>query len=233
MLLFSLSLFGESVQNIKTPKGYERIKTDVGSYSDWVRNLNLKKDKKIKTYDGSYLSPTSYDSFGVIDIPLLFKQDLEQCADYSMRLWAEYHKEKKILGKLYLFDYNGNRKLFKSSGKSYKSFLKWAMAYSNSHSLKKGTQKIDKKELIPGDMVVQNEGGGIGHVSVIVDVCKNAKEETLYLIGYSFMPAQEFHIEKASEKYGKEGWFSIEGYYKYLKENLDLGQPVLRRFEAK
>lgn len=44
------------------------------------------------------------------------------------------------------------------------------------------------------------------------------------------MPAQEFHVEYASEGYGSGGWFSLEGYYRYLKEYIDLGTPVLRRF---
>jgi hypothetical protein len=79
-------------------------------------------------------------------------------------------------------------------------------------------------------MIVQNENGGIGHVSMIMDACKNEKGEELYLIGYSFMPAQEFHIEGARPEYGKDGWFSIEGYYRYLADYLDLGKPVLRRF---
>ena len=84
--------------------------------------------------------------------------------------------------------------------------------------------------LKPGDMIVQNRNGGIGHASVILDVCESKKGEKLYLIGYSFMPAQEFHIEKAEEKYGRDGWFTIEGYFRYLSEFLDFGEPVLRRF---
>jgi hypothetical protein len=80
---------------------------------------------------------------------------------------------------------------------------------------------------------------------MIMDVCENGQGERLYLIGFSFMPAQEFHIEKApgrlagrstrrrgnSEPYGKEGWFSYGGYIRYLEEYYPFGEPVLRRFE--
>jgi hypothetical protein len=165
-------------------------------------------------------------------MPLLFKSDLEQCADYCMRFWAEYHKDMNKLDFLYLFDYSGNKKKFAGSGKNYKSFLKWIFSYSNSYSLKMGCAEVSKKELIPGDMIVQNEGGGIGHASVILDVCKSEEGKKLYLIGYSFMPAQEFHIEKAAGARGAEGWFTIEGYFDYLSDYIPLGDPVLRRFES-
>jgi hypothetical protein len=165
-------------------------------------------------------------------MPLLFKSELEQCADYCMRFWAEYHKDMNKLDSLYLFDYSGNKKKFKNSEKTYTGFLNWAFSFSNSYSLKRGCKKISKNELVPGDIIVQNEGGGIGHASVIMDVCKSEEGKKLYLIGYSFMPAQEFHIEKAASSRGTEGWFTIEGYFDYLSDYIPLGDPVLRRFES-
>ncbi len=164
-------------------------------------------------------------------MPLLFRSNLEQCADFAMRFWAEYHRVAGKLDQFYLFDYGGNKKQFKLSGQSFVQFLKTSFANSNSHSLKQGCKPVKPDELIPGDLFVQNERGGVGHVSVIIDVCQSKEGKRLFLIGYSFMPAQEFHIEKAEEKYGIQGWFTIEGYTQYLKEYLDFGKPVLRRFE--
>ena len=83
--------------------------------------------------------------------------------------------------------------------------------------------------MIPGDCIVQNDDGGIGHVSMILSSCHNAAGDIYYLIGFSFMPAQEFHIENAMQ-FGKDGWFTLHGYYEFLKNHLDLGEPVLRRF---
>ena len=46
------------------------------------------------------------------------------------------------------------------------------------------------------------------------------------------MPAQEFHIEKASDEYGIEGWFTAFGYEQYAKELFgSFGEPVVMRFE--
>jgi len=219
-------------KSINTPPGFTRINFPEGTYSNWIQNLPLKENNTILDYRGFTLSPGSfYSILGVVDMPLLFKSDLEQCADYCMRLWAEYHKDMNKLDSLYLFDYRGNKKKFKNGGKTYTGFLNWAFSFSNSHSLKMGCEEVSRNELIPGDMIVQNEGGGIGHASVILDVCKTREEGKLYLIGYSYMPAQEFHIEKAAGSRGTEGWFAIEGYFNYLSDYIPLGKPTLRRFE--
>lgn len=220
----------KNISNIPTPEGYIRKEYAEGTFSKWVQSLPFKEDNQVLSFDSSIIQYAYYHMYGVIDMPLLFKADLEQCADYCMRFWAEYHKSRNKLDKLYLFDYSGNKKKFKDSKKSFKSFLKWAFAYSNSFSLKKGCMKITVDKLKPGDMIVQNRTGGIGHVSMIMDMCESGEGERLYLIGYSFMPAQEFHVEKADEKYGKGGWFSVDGYFRYLSEFLDFGKPVLRRF---
>ena len=174
-----------------------------------------------------------YQVFGVVRMPLLFPSDLEQCADFAMRFWAEYHKAIGRLDSLYLFDYSGKQISFTQSGKSYTNFLKWAFSNTNSHSLTNGCRPIAANQIIPGDMFVQNERGGIGHVSVVLDACVSKQGNKLFLIGYSFMPAQEFHIERASDKYGIEGWFTLEGYNQYLLDNLNYGKPELRRFDSK
>lgn len=221
----SLTLAG----SIPVPHGYQRKVLEEGSYSRFVQTLPIKKDKRIAAFNGE--SIRGFNVFAVLDLPILFKQDLEQCADYAMRLWAEYHKRTNALDRLYLFDYNGKRKPFARSGKSYSSFLKWSFTNSNSYSLKRGSKQVGSEaELVPGDMLIQNEDGGIGHVSVVMDICEAAGAPRLYLIGFSYMPAQEFHIEKASDRMGVGGWFTLEGYKRYLAEILPYGPPVLRRF---
>ena len=224
------------VSQIPAPDGFVRKSFPKGSFSDWVQNLPLKKSDRILAYTGSAINDPShnvialYNIFGVVDMPLLFKTDIEQCADYCMRFWAEYHKSMNKLDQLYLFDYNGKKKSFSSSGKSYNAFLKWTFSYSNSYSLKKGCLEIKEEDAVPGDMVVQNESGGAGHVSMIVDMAESKEGKKVYLIGFGFMPAQEFHIEKAADVYGVVGWFTLKEFYKYLDDFLALGKPVLRRF---
>jgi hypothetical protein len=222
-----------TIAEIPVPQGYTRLTFAPGAYSNWITALPLKPDKSIKTWNGGMIAEDYYHVLAVVALPLLFKQDLEQCADFAFRLWADYHFKNNLLDRLYLFDYIGTRKYFKTSKKTYSSFLKWTMAHANSFSIKKGCAKATETDLRPGDMVVQNEKGGIGHVSVIMSACKSDPGDRLFLIGFSFMPAQEFHIEYAQPPHGKEGWYTLEGFYLFLREFLDLGDPILRRFDEK
>jgi hypothetical protein len=217
--------------SIPVPKEFQRESHPDGSYSHWIQNLPLKSQPVILDYKKQVVESGFYRVFGVVQMPLLFRSDLEQCADFAMRFWAEYHKSANTLDKLFLFDYSGHKVLFANSGKSYTDFLKGAFTNTNSHSLKTGCKSVAASEIIPGDMFVQNERGGIGHVSVVVDACKSKQGKRLFLIGYGFMPAQEFHIEKAADSCGTEGWFTFEGYTQYLHENLNYGKPELRRFD--
>jgi hypothetical protein len=215
--------------SISVPQGYQRKAYPEGSYSRFLQTLPVKQDIRIAAFNGDFIQ--GFNVYAVLDLPLLFKQDLEQCADFAMRLWAEYHKRSDALASLYLFDYNGKRKTFSSSGKSYAAFLKSSFSNSNSYSLKRGCLRVaSEADLVPGDMLIQNETGGIGHVSVIMDISDAPGKPRLYLVGFSFMPAQEFHIEKASPDKGAGGWFTFAGYKRYLDEILPYGQPALRRF---
>ncbi len=221
------------VSEITTPENCTRIVFPNGSYAHWLQELPLKSNKKINSWDNSIVwAKFIYRIFYVVDKPLYFKEDLEQCADFSMRFWADYHKDSQNLDSLYLFTYNGEKKYFNPNKKSFKKFLRFHMAYSNSYSVKKGAKKISSDNLIPGDMFVQNLDGGIGHVSVILDVAKSEENERVYLVGYSYMPAQEFHIEKAKSKYGKSGWFTKQGYLEYLGNSRlsKYGSAVIRRY---
>ncbi len=218
------------IYEIPAPSGYKQISYKKHSFSRWLQHLPLKNNKKIISHRKKEIA-LFYNIFAVVDMPLLFKGNVEQCADYCMRFWAEYHKDHNKLSALYLYSYTGIRRYFARQHLSYKKFLFKRFLYSNSYSLKRGCEKILKNEsLIVGDMFVQNKKGGIGHVSLIVNICKNKSGKKLYLIGFSFMPAQEFHIEYAEEKYGTAGWFSYAGYISYLKKHFPFGKPVLRRF---
>lgn len=223
----------DTIAAIPAPPGFVRIAYPERSYSHYLQNLPVKPENKIYKFDGKRVFGLLYNIYAVVDKPLLFKSDLEQCADFSMRLWADYHREGQSLDDLFLFDYNGRKKYFHDNRRSYEKYLRWHMAYANSHSIKKGARRVEDHQLRPGDMFVQNTDGGIGHVSVIVDAARSAAGDQVYLVGYSFMAAQEFHVEKASRRYGPGGWFTLTGYRDYLAAFpfSRYGKPVLRRFD--
>lgn len=233
-LSVDVTLAGSVVNDISAPPGYQRVTGATHSYLEFLRSIPLKANLKIKRWDGSYLGDDAYDTLAVLNMPLLFAQDLEQCADFAMRLWAEYLKSVDSLDELSLYDFNGRQRPYSGSQKTFREYLKWHMAYSNSYSVKLGAQSVSSlSELQAGDMIVQNDSQqGIGHVSVVIDEALNGAGEKVFLVGYSYMPAQEFHLEKAGEPYGDAGWFSAAGYIDYAEARFGAyGKPVIRRFK--
>lgn len=238
VLVLGTTVFSQqaiTIGALETPQAYTRIVYAENSYPSFLRSLPLKGSKEIRKWDGKLLKSSwvLYDVLAVLEVPLLYNEDIEQCADFSMRLWSEYLKDLDQLENLSLFDYNGTPKPYTESGKSFEKYLRWHMAFSNSHSIKKGANIVGADDLQPGDMFVQNATGGIGHVSVIVDAAVNAGGDKVFLVGFGYMPAQEFHIEKAKKKFGPDGWFTLEGYLEFL-DGLQFnryGKPLLMRYD--
>ena len=227
-----------SVQNsvcetIATPKNYTRINLRKNSFAEWMRYLPVKSTgSAVLTYSGRALPDGRYNIRRVIDLPFLSNRNIEQCADWGYRFWYEYQKDAGVVEDLWMTDYNGYRKTYRQwkigrRNPSLKKFFVWVCDNANSYSQKMGLYEVEEQNLMPGDLIVQNQTGGIGHVSVIFDICANENGEKLYLVGYSFMPAQECHIEKADDKFGVGGWFTLEGYYRHTA---GFGDLVLRSF---
>jgi len=74
--------------NIPLPDGYSRTSVARNSFTEWLRNLPLKKSKTVYLYNG-VAKRNQAAQFAVIDISVGNK-DLQQCADAVMRLRAEY-----------------------------------------------------------------------------------------------------------------------------------------------
>ena len=223
----------QRVSDIPPPDGYQRLVSDTQSFQAFLRTLPLKPNNEVTLWTGESLPEDYYQALAVLDLPLLFDADLEQCADFSMRLWADYLKSINALDKLALYDYHGNARPFIDANKDFKAYLKWHMAYSNSYSIKSGADNVPSPtELRAGDMFVQNNSGGIGHVSMVVDQATNAQGAHAYLVGYSYMPAQQFHIEDAANQDGLGAWFTAEGYLRYAESVFGtFGKPVMMRFK--
>ena len=240
LALFCITLFmhnalaGEIISDIPTPAGFVRAPSPSDSYIEYLRALPLKSNKTIKTWSGDSLPDSTYNTLAVVDLPLLFNEDLEQCADFSMRFWAEYLNSINALDELSLFDFYGNKKPFSSKKQTFRDYLHWHMTHSNSYSISLGATTVNPLiDIQAGDMFVQNDSdGSIGHVSVVVDEAVNKAGLKAYLVGYSFMPAQQFHIEKATEEYGVEGWFTVEGYQQYAEHQFgSFGKAKVMRYE--
>lgn len=208
MIIIIMSLlFG--IDTIPTPSGYTRIKTD--GFGNYLRSLNLKKDKTVYLYNGE--KKVNQDAqYAVVDVSV-GKQDLQQCADAVMRLRAEYLCKTKQ--KIVFYDNNNVPHEWKPPYYDivylYK-YLDGIYKVCNSASLEKQMKPKNIMDMKIGDVLIK--GGFPGHVVIVVDMAVNSKGEKVFMVAQSYMPAQDIHILN-----GESGpWYTLKNDIIYTPE---------------
>lgn len=209
---------GMTLRNrICPPYGYEREEAGVSSLTSFLREYPLKKaGKPVRLYNGE----KKYNQnahIAVFKLPLE-NEDLQQCADSVIRVYAEYFWSTKQWQRIsfqfvdgFQADYDKWRKGYRiQSGEggtnwmsggtpddSYRSFVKYlrmVFAYASTLSMEKESKKIELSKIRTGDIFLR--AGSPGHVVMVVDICKTKEGKKAFLLGQGYMPAQEFHILK-------------------------------------
>ena len=174
-----------------TPSGYTQVKTEPGSFAEWLQHLPLKPaGTHTLTYDGHIAATDPYTA-AVIDMSI-GKQDLQQCADAVMRLRGEYLYSKKDYAAIsfkfesgfkcdYLHYAEGYRYrndkwvLIAKKDYSYPTFMRYmnlVFMYAGTLSLEKELNPVtDATELKTGDVFIH--GGSPGHCFIVMDVVEN------------------------------------------------------------
>lgn len=204
----------------KVPEGYERVKTEEGSFEYYLQNLPLKKyGSKAYHYNGKI--NRNAPVYGVFDNEITPK-NLEQCADAVMRLWAEYLYYRGEYDRIkfnfvngfecdYVSYAEGNRlhvddKIcywYKDAEEdySYETFRRYmdlVHNYANTTSLQKQAEPVSYEDIRIGDIFVMTASQmnkSLGHAVIVVDMCVNKETgEKLLLIAESTTPASETYV---------------------------------------
>ena len=213
---------------INTPEGFMRKEDN--AYEDFIRNQTLMPHgSPVVLYNGTEKgNQNAHVAVFSIDVG---ERDRQQCADAALRLRCEFlfstNQHDKINYHLtngdefpyakyregYRLKVDGhNTSLVKTANadSSYAVFRKYCdilFAYAGTISVEKESQSISKEEMRIGDIFVK--GGSPGHCVIVIDMCENADGSKMFLLGQSYMPAQQIHILKnpASEN----PWYSVAG----------------------
>lgn len=213
-----LQTAGKTLQKrILEPEGYQRINCKKGSFGEFLRNYPLKKhgslvllyDKKEKGNQNAHAA--------VFKLPIE-KEDLQQCADSIMRMYAEYFWETGQKERIrfhfvdgFLAEYTKWRDGYRiqvgsnssnwvksasynDSYNNYKKFMRVVFAYAGTLSMEEESKKISLEKLKIGDIFIK--GASPGHVVMVVDLCKNEEGKKAFLLAQGYMPAQEFQLLK-------------------------------------
>ena len=197
-----------SVGEIQPPDGYSRVLQDSGSFGEWIRNIRLKSDNHVYLYNGS-LKENQSAQFAVLDMPI-GKRDLQQCADAVMRLRAEYLFSQKKYEQIIFWDNNG--KQYKWTGgadiNQFSKYLENVFGWCGTASLEKQLKAVkDLKQMLVGDVFIK--GGYPGHAMIVIDMAENDKGEKIYMLGQSYMPAQDIHIVKNPANKKLSPWYEV------------------------
>jgi Domain of unknown function (4846) len=196
-----------TVGAIPLPKGYERVPQAGNSFSTYLRQLGLKKDKTVYLYNGQkkYNQQVQY---AVVNISTGNK-DLQQCADAVMRLRAEYLF---IQNRLHEIDFtDNNQRHYPFKGTTHKQLLQYlekVYAMCGSLSLSRQLKPVTAFATIaPGDVLIK--GGAPGHAMMVMDVAQNNAGQKVYLLAQSYMPAQDIHVVINPVNFNTSPWYTV------------------------
>lgn len=222
------STSNETVADIRPPVKARRIDVARGSFAEWLRYLPLKKPGvPVMLFNGE--QKRNQDAhIRVVDMPV-GSRDLQQCADALIRLRSEYLFSRGEFSRI-RFSFtsgdiipferwrNGERPLVKrnrviwrggaSRGAGHDAltvYLTTLFMYAGSISLQRDTVRI-AGSVQPGQILIQ--AGSPGHAVIVLDVAVDDAGRRFYLLGQSYMPAQEFHVLKNPQAPDISPWYA-------------------------
>ena len=228
--LDSFSINNTLINRVGPPIGYFRKNDHEGSFAHWLRRLPLKEgNPDVQLYNGELKGYQNGHAY-VINMDV-GSRDLQQCADATMRLRAEYlygngkHDSihfnytnganvqfSKWKSGLYPVPKSGQVNWVNSTknNKSYASFKKYMIQifnYAGTLSLSRELKSVAIESINPGDIFCY--GGSPGHAVMVMDVVENAVGNKMFLLAQSYMPAQEMHILKNPNNENLSPWYSL------------------------
>lgn len=237
---------------IAPPDGYERKAAEKDSLCDFLRSYPMKKaGEPVLLYDGSK-KRNQNAHVAVFRLPLE-KEDLQQCADSVMRVYAEYFwhtgQKERISFRFvdgfqakytkwrdgYRIQVGESQSSWVSGGaydgsyKAFKKYMRMVFSYAGTLSLKEESKKISLSRLAVGDIFLK--AGSPGHVVMVVDVCENADGKKAFLLGQGYMPAQEFHVLK-NPAHEDNPWYALdEVTYPFVTPEYTFDKGSFRRLQ--
>jgi len=193
------------ITDIPLPGGYTRTETGSNSFTTWLRDLELKKDKTVYLFDGRPKHNQSAQ-FAVIDLSTGNK-DLQQCADAVMRLRAEYLFANKRFVEIVFKDNENKTYRFSQpyTREHFMHFMEQVFGMCGSASLAKQLRPASFSTIAAGDVLIR--GGFPGHAVMVMDVAQNNHGKKIYLLAQSYMPAQDIHLLKNPNNENLSPWY--------------------------
>jgi hypothetical protein len=234
------------------PNGFTRITIKPNTFQNYLQHFKLKPENtQVHLYNGE-LKYNQNIHAAILDISV-GNRDLQQCADATMRLRAEFLFAQKRYNDIHFnftngfrVDYSkwrkgyrlkikGNKVTWYKTDKnsiSYKSFtqyMQWIFMYAGTLSLNKEMKSVPITNMQIGDVFIQ--GGNPGHAIIVVDMAKNNKNEKIFMLAQSYMPAQDIHILKNLNNINISPWYNAKNLTVLQSPEWNFLNKDLKRFD--
>lgn len=222
----------KTIGNIPTPLGYKRVEAPAGSYTEYLRNLPLKKrGSKVRLYTGGD-ARLQWLSTGVIDQDILSNN--EQCADVTMRLRAEYLWSRRRYGEIVFTNVNGQKMRYQggSSRKAFERHMRNVYGVCSTFSVYRETKPRQVKDIQPGDVFVYpaRPGHKYGHAIMVADVARSSSGKVAVMCVEGNTPARDKHVLRNFNPL-RNPWFILdEDDDSFLISCFHFGKDELRHY---
>ncbi len=202
---------------------------EAASFGAYLRGLPLRPEgAQVHLFDGSLKYRQDVQA-AVVDLSV-GKRDLQQCADAVMRLRAEHLFAQGRIDEIHFNFTNGFRTDFRrwangqritvdevhgarwvrggkvgATHEDLLAYLQQVFIYAGTLSLSKELKDSTLSPLAPGDVFIH--GGSPGHAMIVVDVARDDRGRTAFLLAQSYMPAQDIHVVKNLRRPEQGAWF--------------------------
>lgn len=242
------------VKSVPVPEGYERLSPDSNSFAYYLQNLELRKDDNtVYLYNGKRKSNQDVH-YAVIKLDVGNK-DLQQCADVIMRLRAEYLFKQNRHDEInfnFVSGFNckwnkyaeGNRVIVKGNSvkwvktahpdysyENFRNYLELIFTYAGTASLIHELYKVDNiGNMQIGDVFIQT-GKPYGHAIIVLDIAVHKSTgKKIFILGQSYMPAQDFHILKNPNNMVLNPWYELNEGEELITPEWNFRDTDLMRF---
>lgn len=238
-------------ERIAPPTGFVRKPAAKGSFAQWLRSLPVRPGRpQVSLHDGR-LKGNQTAHHVVLDVDVGGK-DLQQCADATMRLRAEYLRAADRADDICFRFTSGHAaswskwrdgerpkvkgskvKWQKTASKdggygNFRRYLDKVFMFAGTHSLEKELSVVrDASKIEAGDVFIR--GGFPGHAVIVVDVVDNDSGGRMFMLAQSFMPAQQIHVLRNPAN-PSSPWFRAQRRGPLLTPEWPFDFADLRRF---
>jgi hypothetical protein len=244
---------GTIESRVPVPPGWKRVDAAPSSFAAWLRALPVKPGRpEVHLFNGK---PKGNQEAHVVVLEVdTGRRDLQQCADATMRLRAEFQRHAgndgticfrftdgtearwsdwkngmrpRLVGRKMVWE---KRASTEDSYASFRRYLDIVFGYAGTASLVREMDTVsDPRRIEAGDVFIQ--GGSPGHAVIVVDVAEDARGRRAVLLAQSYMPAQDIHILRNPASKDSP-WYVIEGDRPLTTPEWDFPEGALHRFSA-